>query len=607
MKDLVNRLVKNYRQQDIESSAIRFFVISQGINIDSIKNKILINCVNYKNEIIEQELKNYKEDWEVCDLINLFECLVSEEEKKENGVVFTPKYIVEYIIRNTINEFKISDKILDPACGCGAFLCVLAQILNDTNKISFIHLIENNIYGLDISGDHTRRTKLILSVIALINGEDREQIKFNIVQIDSLRNNWNEIFEISEFNYIIGNPPYVNTHDMTRETASYLKKNFETTQTGTFNIFYAFIEQSMKYLNENGKLGFIIPNNFITIDAAKNLRSYLIDRMYIGKLIDFNLNLVFNPVKTYNAIIFLDKNNKKSFQYSKLPYSKDIKSVLLNANFEDIKYVDLNSEIWHLMNDNDRENIRKIETAGKKLDKHIRTGIATLKDAVYKFTPIREDEQFYYMNFDGVEYSIERGITKSIIKISSVNNEEDILNCTDRIIFPYEYSEEMGKYIIIPEDTMKNIYPNAYEYLSHQIHYLDERSSQSKAVVWYEYGRSQGLNNYGTKLIHPTFSGKPKFMIDEMVDRLFVNGYAIFTDGIWDADILQKILNSKVMDFYIRNTSYSLEGGFLCYQKKYFKNFSVPQLSQQQIEYIRRENDIDILNQYIVDIYGLNI
>lgn len=607
MKDLVNRLIEDYRQQDIESSAIRFFLRKQDINIDNIKNKILINCVNYKNEVIEQELKNYREDWEVCDLINLFECLVPQEEKKENGVVFTPKYIVEYIIRNTINDFKISDKILDPACGCGAFLCVLAQILKNEKEISVVHLIENNIYGLDISRDHTRRTKLILSVIALINGEDREQIKFNIVQIDSLRNNWNEIFEINEFNYIIGNPPYVNTHDMTRETTSYLKKNFETTQTGTFNIFYAFIEQSMKYLNENGKLGFIIPNNFITIDAAKNLRSYLVDNMYIGRLIDFNLNLVFNPIKTYNALIFLDKNIKRSFEYSKLPYNQDIQSVLLDANFEVIKYEDLSAEIWHLMNDNDRENIRKIETAGKKLDKHIRTGIATLKDAVYKFTPIKEDEQFYYMNFDGVEYSIERDITKSIIKISSVNNEDDILNCTDRIIFPYAYSQEMGKYTIIPEYEMRDRYPRAYEYLTQQIHYLNQRSSQSNSAVWYEYGRSQGLNNYGVKLIHPTFSGKPKFMIDEREDSLFVNGYAIFSDGVWDAEILQKILNSKVMDFYIRNTSYSLEGGFLCYQKKYFKNFSVPELSQQQIEYIRNENDRDRLNQYIVDMYGLNI
>lgn len=607
MRHLVNTLIKDYGQEEIEASAIRFFIRSRNININDIKNEILINCVNYENKFIEQELEGYREDLEICDLINLFECLVPQEEKKENGVVFTPRYIVEYIIRNTIREFELDDKILDPACGCGAFLCVLAQVLSDERGVSVIQLIENNIYGLDISEDHIRRTKLILSVIALINGEDKAQIRFNIIQTDSLRNNWNEIFEINEFKYIIGNPPYVNTHDMTRETASYLKKNFETTKTGTFNIFYAFIEQSMKYLNENGRLGFIIPNNFITIDAAKNLRSYLVEKEYITKLIDFNLNLVFNPVKTYNAIIFLDKNVKESFEYSKLPYNQDIQSVLLNANFEIIRYEDLSAEIWHLMNANDRENIRRIETIGHKLDKHIRTGIATLKDAVYKFTPIEEDDLFYYMRFNNTEYQIEKNITKSIIKISSVNNEEDISNCTDRIIFPYEFNPDLGKYTIIAEEDFRNRFPSAYNYLEDQRELLDTRSSQASAINWYEYGRSQGLNNYGMRLIHPTFSGRPKFMIDGREDGLFVNGYAIFTDGIWDAEILQKILNSSVMDFYIRNTSYSLEGGFLCYQKKYFKNFSVPNLTEEQVEYIRNENDKERLNRYIVDIYGLNI
>lgn len=608
MISLVNTLIQDYSQEDIEASAIRFFIRNNdNIDINNIQNRVLINCMNHGNKIIENYIQNYKENWEICDLINLFEALVPMEERKENGVVFTPKYIAEYIIRNTVQEFNINDKILDPSCGCGAFLCVLPEILSEGKKISIIQLIENNIYGLDISENHIRRTKLLLSVIALINGEDKEEIKFNIIQSDSLKNDWNEIFEVNQFEYIIGNPPYVNTHDMSRETASYLKNNFKTTKNGTFNIFYAFIEQSMKYLNENGRLGFIVPNNFITIDAAKNLRSYLIENEYISRLIDFNLNLAFNPVKAYNAIIFLDKNNKDKFEYSKLPYNENIQMVLLNANFEYIRYSDLNSDIWHLMNESDRANIRIIENIGEKLDKHIRTGIATLKDKVYKFTPVREDEQFYYMNFDGNEYSIEKNITKSIIKISEVNNEEDIRNCNDRIIFPYEYNQELGKYTIIPEENMMLNYPNAYSYLEQQRHYLEERSSQQNAVVWYEYGRSQALSNYGIRLIHPTFSSRPKFMIDEMEDRLFVNGYAIFIDRIWEADVLQKILNSKVMNFYIRNTSYSLEGGFFCYQKKYFKNFSIPNLSEGQIAYIRGENDRDRLDEYIINIYGVNI
>ncbi len=607
MRELIYRLISHFKQEEIESEAIRVFIDDRDIDINNIVNVFLRNHIINENIEIRDLLRTYKERWEICDLINLFECLVSEEEKQEHGVVFTPRYIVEYIIENTINQFNIDDKIIDPSCGCGAFLCVLVQKLSDELDKGIIDIIENNIYGLDIIEDHVRRTKLLLSIIALINGEDKEHIKFNILEMDSLRNSWNDIFGIDRFNYIVGNPPYVNTHDMNKDNIKYLKKNFETTKIGTFNIFYAFIEQSMKYLDNNGTLGFIIPNNFITIDAAKYLRKYLIENKYLEKMIDFNLNLAFNPVKAYNAIIFLDKQEKDRLLFSKLPFNNDIGYVLRNAEFEEIQYNDLREDIWHLMNNYDRQRVNIIESIGHKLDKHIRTGIATLKDAVYKFTPNKEDDNFYYMSFNNCDYAIEKEATRSIVKISNVNNEQDIINCRDRIIFPYEFNEEIGKFTVIPEDKMEQRFPKTLAYLKEQRNILETRSDQDKLNVWYEYGRSQGLNNYGTKLIHPTFSGKPKFMVDENSDRLFVNGYAIFTDGIWDAKILQKILNSNIMDFYIKNTSYSLEGGYRCYQKKYFKNFSIPELTDEQKEFIRNEQDIDVLDRYICDIYGLDI
>lgn len=607
MRELIYRLISHFKQEEIESEAIRVFIDDRDIDINNIVNVFLRNHIINENIEIRDLLRTYKERWEICDLINLFECLVSEEEKQEHGVVFTPRYIVEYIIENTINQFNIDYKIIDPSCGCGAFLCVLVQKLSDELDRSIIDIIENNIYGLDIIEDHVRRTKLLLSIIALINGEDQENIRFNILEMDSLRNSWNNIFGINKFNYIVGNPPYVNTHDMNKDNIKYLKKNFETTKIGTFNIFYAFIEQSMKYLDNDGRLGFIIPNNFITIDAAKYLRRYLIENKYLEKMIDFNLNLAFNPVKSYNAIIFLDKQEKDRLLFSKLPFNNDIGYVLRNAEFEEIQYNDLREDIWHLMNNEDRQRVNIIENIGHKLDKRIRTGIATLKDAVYKFTPNNDDDNFYYMSFNNCDYAIEKEATRSIVKISDVNNEQDIINCRDRIIFPYEFNEEIGKFTVIPEDKMEQRFPMALAYLKEQRNILETRSDQNKLNVWYEYGRSQGLNNYGTKLIHPTFSGKPKFMVDENPDRLFVNGYAIFTDGIWDAKILQKILNSNIMDFYIKNTSYSLEGGYRCYQKKYFKNFSIPELTDEQKEFIRNEQDRDVLDRYICDIYGLDI
>ena len=122
---------------------------------------------------------------------------------------------------------------------------------------------------------------------------------------------------------------------------------------------------------------------------------------------------------------------------------------------------------------------------------------------------------------------------------------------------------------------------------------------------WYAYGRSQGLNKYGKKLLFPTFSNYPRFMLVNNEEALFCNGYGIFENEFIDLEILMKILNSSVMDYYIKNTSYSIEGGYYCYQKKYIERFSIPWLSDRQRTYIRNlcGNELD---KYLWDLYELD-
>lgn len=141
-----------------------------------------------------------------------------------------------------------------------------------------------------------------MTLLVLSNGETADLLRFNIKVANSLKENWFELFGKKTFHFIIGNPPYVNTHDMSKDTISLLKKNYRTTQKGTFNIFYAFIEQSIKFLSSNGTLGFIIPNNYLTITAAEDLRKYLVENKYLSKIIDFGENMIFAPVRTYNSL-----------------------------------------------------------------------------------------------------------------------------------------------------------------------------------------------------------------------------------------------------------------------------------------------------------------
>ena len=135
------------------------------------------------------------------------------EVAKANGVYYTPTYIVDYIVKNTVGkllEGKTPDevtklKILDPACGSGSFLIGAYQYLMDWHLEWFNNndpekwargknprlymaangwllttaekkrILLNNIYGVDIDRQAVEVTKLSL-LLKVLENENKETI-----------------------------------------------------------------------------------------------------------------------------------------------------------------------------------------------------------------------------------------------------------------------------------------------------------------------------------------------------------------------------------------------------------------------------------------------
>lgn len=612
---ILKHIPSKYSNLQIEASLILAFLRQKqldGINHSQLLTDILCYA---EPEICEIITRVSNDNLSLKLLENVFEALVEDCEKRENGVVFTPCYIVEYILENTLDEQLADDSIIiDPACGSGAFLVLAAEKLSQKLNKSISEIISHNIFGIDLSEDNVRRTKELLTLLVLSNGETADLLRFNIKAANSLKENWFELFGKKTFHFIIGNPPYVNTHDMSKDTISLLKKNYRTTQKGTFNIFYAFIEQSMKFLSSNGTLGFIIPNNYLTITAAQDLRKYLVENKYLSKIIDFGENMIFAPVRTYNSLLFLKACGSENLTYATIKKSCDVKSALNNAKFLCMAIDDLDSSGWKLLDENERANIKKIEQSGFPIKPYIRVGIATLRDNVYLIDGFDQEEGMYYKLFEGTRYLIEPGITRSIYKVSNIKAESSLADAKQAIIFPYTEIEQYSlvdapnkNYQIIPEHIVSQCYPQCYQYLCRCRTILDGRDKgKGNAVAWYAYGRSQGLGNNGRKLLFPTFSLHPKFMLEDSRQTLFCNGYAILESPQFDLEILQKILNSVVMDYYVSKTSYAIEGNYKCYQKKYIQRFSVPQFTDDELTYLKNEPDMNSINQFLIEKYGLS-
>lgn len=557
----------------------------------------------YDLELLSR-IKNINFPIKIDFLINFFEVLLEKNNITEKGIVFTPRYIADYINRNLLEQSYIdmkSVKIIDPGCGCGVFLISAIDFIKEKYNFSVRKIIESSIYGIELDPDNARRCKIILNLYTIISGEKNDDLKINIICSDSLKFDWCDKFNCNGFDCIVGNPPYVNPHNMSYGISDFLKKNFETTKSGTFNIYYAFVEHGMKFLSKIGKLSYIVPNNFLTIKSAITLREKISKNKWLEKIIDFSNNMLFKPIRTYNCIIQLSKNSKETFDYYVMKQTNDIENELKKCVFNSMKFERLNVNGWKLVDSKTLNNIDKIESQSKAIKEFVKTGIATLKDDVYI---VNYDGENYYKEVDGEKFEIESTLIRNLYKIPELKK-KDIKSACKFIIFPYKI-RKVG-FNIISENELKEKTPKTYRYLLKQKDKLDARDKGKKnKVAWYAYGRTQGLSQFGRKLLFPTFSEKPKFTMVDDNCAFFCNGYAVFENDYIELDILQRILNSKIMQYYVSNTSYAIEGGYYCYQKKYIENFSIPNFSLEDKKKILKfsKNELD---DFLLKIYKLDI
>ncbi len=540
------------------------------------------------------------------------ELLIPTEDKKVNGAFFTPSYIADFII-NTIHP-DFNAKIIDPSCGSGAFLLAIARYYKTTYCKPISECICENIYGADILNYNIKRCQLLLSLLALSDSETVSVSQMNLFCCDSLKYNWQEGFDA-----VVGNPPYVKFQDMDDDTRTFLINNYRTTQFGTYNLYFAFFELGLRILNSEGKLGYITPNNYFTSLAGESLRAFFRQERSIYRIVDFNAAKVFN-VQTYTAISFLNKTKNENIEYDRIKNGVRPVSFLQNLEFTNNPYSSLDDSKWRLLCGEERSNISKIEGCGESIGSlfDICVGIATLKDEVYFIQPISENDKYYNITRNGNSFKIEKNITRSVVKISDVKTPEDINRNTRRIIFPYVSIK--GKATAIEEDTMQSEYPECYKYLLSVKELLAQRGKGKHVYSpFYAYGRTQGLNRTGIKLLTPTFSKTPRFLFDKDPNGFFTNGYGVYlrpqqAKGLFNCnliampenlDVMQKILNSIIMEYYVDKTSVAIEGGYPCYQKNFIERFSVPDFTKSEIDELRALKTPYEINDYLIDKYHL--
>lgn len=610
MKQQVFKFLKSYSTQPekVDRLIITSFITKNNIQVTnnellksftiSSDNKDEYETLLEFNRLITASAREF--NFEV--LIELFEFVVSPADRIINGAIYTPLDIREYIINEAflINPGIYREyKIADISCGCGGFLFNVAKKLKVETGLTYSEIFANNIFGLDIQTYSITRTKLLLSLLALFDGEDVENFSFNLHVNDALKFEWNLVIENFEgFNIIVGNPPYVRLRNLNDETKKLLK-NWEVCATGLIDLYIPFFQIGMESLTFNGVLGYITMNSFFKSLNGRALRNYFQRKSLAFKIIDFGSDQIFKSKNTYTCICLIQNRNQDFLEYI-LSNSKLLKNP---HTFNQIQYQGLDSKKgWNLQSN---EIISKIESTGVPFGKIYKTrhGIATLKNNIYIFRPIKEDENFYYLQ-NGTTFKIEKGICKNVVNSNRLTNETSIHRIKEKIIFPY--SNDI-KPKLIKEEDFKSLYPYAFDYLNQKKNILDKRDKgKGKYQKWFAFGRTQSLEKVENKLFFPKISNSsPNCILESDEDLLYYNGQAIIGHTREEMILIKKIMESRLFWYYITNTSKPYNSNYYSLNGNYINNFGICDLNDSEIEFILNENDKKVIDVFLEKKYDI--
>jgi len=296
--------------------------------------------------------------------------------RKGMGIYYTPTYIVDYIVKNTVGELlkntKTEDikkiKVLDPACGSGSFLIKAYDVIEKeierrlkrklTEKEKSEILI-NNIFGVDLDHKAVEITRLNLLLKTVERKETLPNLKNNIKCGNSLIDDplvagdnafkWDKQFaEIKNsggFDAIIGNPPYINNRNLPKKEKQFFENNYKTAFQ-QYDIYVLFYELGLGLLNKEGYLGFIAPNKFAVTNYGLPLRKIFLDNRLI-KIIDVSQLGVFAEASTYPYIVILQKVIPKN---NKIKVYTPVSSNFDNMNLIEVNQSDLNSKETFIFN-----------------------------------------------------------------------------------------------------------------------------------------------------------------------------------------------------------------------------------------------------------------
>jgi type I restriction-modification system DNA methylase subunit len=586
--------------------------------------------VTILGHIFEQSITDIENEKAAANL----EAPPSAPKRKREGVVYTPDFITRFIVEQTIGRHlaEISEallsghgkrgqdgeiiwrnkasaeaeywstyldrlttlRILDPACGSGAFLIAafnflhaeqkrvrdrLAElglgILTHASPNADVEIITNNLFGVDVNAESVEITKLALWLQTAKRERALESLDGNIFHGNSLVEDhsyhprpfdWS-IVKGEGFDIVLGNPPYVRM-ELVKPIKPHLEERFAVASDRA-DLYAYFFELGVTLLKPGGRMGFISSCTFFRTGSGKPLRGFLSEASEIESIVDFGDLQVFEGVTTYPAIVTLRKGTPPAngtLRYLTVYALPNDLGKVFDQEARQMPHARLGSATWRFESD-------LLDTIRAKIAR----GRSTLAEV-----------------YGAPLYGIKTGLNAAFV-LTRQERDKIIANARpgDRsadLLKPFLVGENLKRWHVESDDlwliyTPKNkIEIDDYPALrDHLILYRERLETRATKQNWWELQQAQAAYEpmfLQPKVIYPHFNERPNFSFDTV--HFYSNDKSYFIPAASPA--LAGFLNSQLAWFQLCGSAPAVRGGYREARVQYVGALAVPAASQIEQE-----------------------
>jgi hypothetical protein len=537
-------------------------------------------------------------------------------------------------------------RIVDPACGSGAFLIqalnrlveeyrwVVAEEERITGERRLFDqdaiirsILSHNIYGVDINQESVEITKLALWLHTAAPGQPLCSLDHNIRCGNSLVGpdfadfydqrhetlfaavdpnererinafDWQaafpEVFAHGGFDCVIGNPPYIKLQNFRRaqaDTAAYLieAKNpdgspvYASTQSGNFDMYLPFIEKGIRILKPEGRMGYIAPNVWMVNEYGKSLRQLIRRNRNLDRWLDFKSYQVFDEAITYTSLQFFRGSPVPALTCAFAPDGNAAAIVWEKA--DQIPYEELPEEdSWTLAPKAEMELIEKVSSSCKTLEDWSKGIVVGIQTSADHIYHLKRISANLFKTRAGQEVAVEDSLMQPLV--SGTDAKRYQLPITETfLLFPYSVLAGQKARLLSAEE-MQTRFPLGWTYLlTHEEDLRRREGGKFNDSTWFRFGRNQNIDKQEF----------PKLMVPRLITRLFcamdLNG-ACYLDNVDVGGVLCEsadelpylaaIINSPVCNFVWRRTSKPFQNDYRSANKQFIAPLPIPDATPEQ-------------------------